>query len=141
MSNQICDSCKRREFVHILDGVKWTCVCGHVNTVSETKEIEMNEEKVSEQSTDHPRARIQNPTCGTCRWAEFEFGEDYGYCFHAPPIVIDKPSCALAYERPGIWRNNFCSHHESAFEEEHANREPLNIPPVFKPTRDGATST
>ena len=58
----------------------------------------MNEEKVSEQSTDHPRARIQNPTCGTCRWAEFEFGEDYGYCFHAPPIeekVIDNRQAEL----------------------------------------------
>ena len=58
--------------------------------------------------------RIENPTCGTCRWFDGEIGEHYGYCFLMPPIVLDKPSCALSYERPGVWRQNFCSHHQSA---------------------------
>ena len=64
----------------------------------------------------------QNPTCGTCRWGEFEFGEDYGYCFYAPPLMLEKLSCALSYERPGIWRNNFCSKHNQPTHEDQVLR-------------------
>ena len=43
MSYQICDNCKGRDY--ILYGSQWRCVCGHLNTLSKTKEIEMNKWK------------------------------------------------------------------------------------------------
>ena len=116
MIKQICEKCKRTNHIHLLDGWKWKCVCDHVNTVDPTNEGPMTKDKAPESrdTGPPPQKRIENPTCGTCRWFEGEFGEDYGYCFLMPPIVLDKPSCALAYERPGVWRENYCSHHQSA---------------------------
>ena len=68
------------------------------------------------------RKRIENPTCGSCRWFETEragsISNKRGTCCIYPPFAtFDTENRRPYYERPLVDSSDFCSLHESAFED------------------------
>ena len=63
--------------------------------------------------------RIENPTCETCRWFANKGNEYSGFCALNPPVVF-QTDMRGDYEslHPIVSNGDYCSHHESAFEDE-----------------------
>ena len=67
------------------------------------------------------RVRILNPTCDTCRWYRTK-NLDLGDC-HLNPTVMLPDKFGLGYATWSVVHMyDFCSHHESAFDDQQWNQ-------------------